>query len=102
MATRLGKGIWELIGLIETSSCPRAKFHPVARTMHSKAKKIMIDTLAMVEKLEEKGVSSKEAKAITMVITECLNDTVEIMSLSTEKILQDHLSKFRAEMQNSL
>lgn len=70
----------------------------------------LVDTLALVRKLEAEGVPSKQAESITSCITQVLNDTLEnvadsfVSKAEMEKIVmtQDaHLSKFKSEVTSS-
>ncbi|XWS27365.1 hypothetical protein CRYUN_Cryun26dG0108900 [Craigia yunnanensis] len=51
---------------------------------------LLVDTLALIKRLEAKGLPSKQAEAITVAITKVLNDSLENVSLSVV---------FKAEMQ---
>jgi hypothetical protein len=70
----------------------------------------LVDTLALVRRLEAQGVPSKQAEAITAAITEVLNDSLENVSQAlvskgemqkTEMIQESNLSKFKSEVQSS-
>ncbi|XP_015964214.1 protein FMP32, mitochondrial [Arachis duranensis] len=70
----------------------------------------LVDTLALVRKLEGQGLPTKQAEAITAAITEVLNDSLENVSESlvskaemqrTEMLQESSLSKFKAEVQSS-
>ncbi|KAL5063709.1 hypothetical protein RYX36_025446 [Vicia faba] len=70
----------------------------------------LVDTLALVRRLEGQGVPSKQAEAITAAITEVLNDSLENVSQAlvskgemqkTEMIQESNLSKFKSEVQSS-
>ncbi|KAL1818361.1 protein FMP32, mitochondrial [Daucus carota subsp. sativus] len=70
----------------------------------------LVDTLALVRRLEAEGVPSKQAESITSCITQVLNDTLENVAHSflskaeMEKIVmtQDaHLSKFKSQVTSS-
>ncbi|XP_004287840.1 PREDICTED: protein FMP32, mitochondrial [Fragaria vesca subsp. vesca] len=70
----------------------------------------LVDTLALVRRLEGQGVPSKQAEAITAAITEVLNDSLENVSQSfvskgeqqkNEMIQDSNLSKFKSEVQSS-
>ena len=70
----------------------------------------LVDTFALVRRLEEQGVPLKQAEVITAVITEVLNDSLENVSQSlvskeemqrTEMLQEANLSKFKAEVQSS-
>ncbi|XP_058777784.1 protein FMP32, mitochondrial-like [Vicia villosa] len=95
-----------------------SKFSPyISGSMHysqfmkSKGKQLfLVDTLALVKKLEAQGVPSMQAEAITAAITEVLNDSLENVSQSlvskeemerTEMLQEANLSKFKAEVQSS-
>ncbi|GAB2279487.1 hypothetical protein Dimus_014126 [Dionaea muscipula] len=70
----------------------------------------LVDTLALVRKLEAQGVPSKQAEAITAAITEVLNDSLENVAHSfvskaemqkIEVIQDSNLSKFKSEVKSS-
>ncbi|KAM0934616.1 putative Coiled-coil domain-containing protein [Dioscorea sansibarensis] len=70
----------------------------------------LVDTLALVRRLEGEGVPSKHAEVITSAITEVLNDSLENVSQSfvsksdmqrSELIQEANLSKFKSEVQSS-
>ncbi|XP_038682240.1 protein FMP32, mitochondrial-like [Tripterygium wilfordii] len=69
----------------------------------------LVDTLALVRRLESQGLPTKQAEAITAVITEVLNDSLENVSHSfvskaevqkIEMIQEANLSKFKSEVQS--
>ncbi|KAK6805870.1 hypothetical protein RDI58_003655 [Solanum bulbocastanum] len=61
----------------------------------------LVDTLAMVRRLEAQGVPSKQAEAITSAITEVLNDSLENIANSfvslAEMQKENHLSLLQHE-----
>lgn len=70
----------------------------------------LVDTLALVRKLEAQGVPTKQAEAITAAITEVLNDSLENVAQTfvskadlqrLEMIQESKLSKFKSEVQSS-
>ncbi|XP_009598777.1 protein FMP32, mitochondrial [Nicotiana tabacum] len=70
----------------------------------------LVDTLALVRRLEAQGVPTKQAEAITAAITEVLNDSLENVAqtfvskeeLQTLEMIQESkLSKFKSEVQSS-
>ncbi|KAH0720497.1 hypothetical protein AABB24_017303 [Solanum stoloniferum] len=70
----------------------------------------LVDTLALVRRLEARGVPSEQAEAITSAITEVLNDSLENVAHSfvsraemqkSEMIQEANLSKFKSEVQSS-
>ncbi|KAB1998094.1 hypothetical protein ES319_D12G065800v1 [Gossypium barbadense] len=70
----------------------------------------LIDTLALVRRLEAEGLPSKQAEAITAAITEVLNGSLENLSLSvvsksemqkSEMTQEANLSKLKSEVQSS-
>ncbi|XVF15859.1 hypothetical protein REPUB_Repub09cG0192600 [Reevesia pubescens] len=70
----------------------------------------LVDTLALVRRLEAEGLPSKQAEAITAAITEVLNDSLENVSLSvvsksemqkSEMTQHSNLSKLKSEVQSS-
>ncbi|KAJ4851092.1 hypothetical protein Tsubulata_016168 [Turnera subulata] len=69
----------------------------------------LVDTLALVRRLESQGLPSKQAEAITAAITEVLHDSIENVSQSVvskaemqkNELIQDgNLSKFKSEVQS--
>ncbi|KAF7809683.1 protein FMP32, mitochondrial-like [Senna tora] len=98
------------------SSLDRAIYDPfnsrhISQLVNSNGKRLfLVDTLALVRRLEGQGVPSKQAEAITAAITEVLNDTLENVSQSfvskgemqkIEMIQEANLSKFKSEVQSS-
>ncbi|XP_052196739.1 protein FMP32, mitochondrial [Diospyros lotus] len=83
----------------------------ISQLVHSNGKRLfLVDTLALVRRLEGQGVPSKQAEAITAAITEVLNDSLENVAQSfvskaemqkTEMIQESNLSKFKVEVKNS-
>ncbi|XP_024393648.1 protein FMP32, mitochondrial [Physcomitrium patens] len=70
----------------------------------------LVDTLALVRRLEAQGLTPKQAEAITAVITEVLNDSLENVAQSftsktemtrSEMMAEAALSKFKGEVQSS-
>ncbi|XP_024362951.1 protein FMP32, mitochondrial [Physcomitrium patens] len=70
----------------------------------------LVDTLALVRRLESQGLTAKQAEAITAVITEVLNDSLENVAQSftsktemtrSEMMAEAALSKFKSEVQSS-
>ncbi|KAG5624903.1 hypothetical protein H5410_010121 [Solanum commersonii] len=70
----------------------------------------LVDTLAMVRRLEAQGVPSKQAEAITSAITEVLNGSLENIANSfvslaemqkSDLVQEANLSKFKSLLQNS-
>lgn len=70
----------------------------------------LVDTLALVRRLEARGVPSEQAEAITSAITEVLNDSLENVAHSfvsqaemqkSEMVQEASLSKFKSEVQSS-
>ncbi|AQK80949.1 Mitochondrion protein [Zea mays] len=59
--------------------CPRS-ISQLVKTNGRRA--FLVDTLALVRKLESQGVPTKQAEAITSAITEVLNDSLESISES--------------------
>ncbi|KAG7015331.1 FMP32 [Cucurbita argyrosperma subsp. argyrosperma] len=88
--------------------CERRQISQLAK---SNGKRLfLVDTLALVRKLEGQGVPSNQAEAITAAITEVLNDSLENISHSfvskgemqkVEMIQDSNLSKFKSEVQSS-
>ncbi|XP_041022258.1 protein FMP32, mitochondrial-like isoform X1 [Juglans microcarpa x Juglans regia] len=83
----------------------------ISELVNSNRKRLfLVDTLALVRRLEGQGVPSKQAEAITAAITEVLNDSLENVTLSfvskaemqkIELIQESNLSKFKSEVQSS-
>ncbi|KAF3774253.1 FMP32 protein [Nymphaea thermarum] len=79
--------------------------------VNSKGKRgFLVDTLALVRTLEEQGVPSKQAEAITAVITEVLNGSLENVAQSCVSIgdmqkenrlslLQHEIEKVRSDIE---
>ncbi|XP_075497318.1 protein FMP32, mitochondrial-like isoform X2 [Primulina tabacum] len=70
----------------------------------------LVDTLALVRRLEAQGLPSKQAEAITAAMTEVLNDSLENVSHSfvskgqmqqNEMAQESNLSKFKTEVKSS-
>lgn len=70
----------------------------------------LVDTLALVRRLEAQGIPSKQAEVITAAITEVLNASLENVAQSfvskpemqTSEMMQESaLSKFKAEVHSS-
>ncbi|KAG0621141.1 hypothetical protein M758_4G272300 [Ceratodon purpureus] len=70
----------------------------------------LVDTLALVRRLESQGLTSKQAEAITAVITDVLNDILENVGQTftsiheaqrSEMMAEAALSKFKAQIQSS-
>ncbi|XP_028780630.1 protein FMP32, mitochondrial-like isoform X1 [Neltuma alba] len=83
----------------------------ISQLANSNGKRLfLVDTLALVRRLEGQGLPSKQAEAITAAITEVLNDTMENASQSfvskgeiqkIEMIQEANVSKFKSEVQSS-
>ncbi|OAY83994.1 protein FMP32, mitochondrial-like [Ananas comosus] len=83
----------------------------VSQLVQSNGKRaFLVDTLALVRRLEAQGLPSKQAEVITSVITEVLNDSLENVAQSfvskgdmqKREVMQDsNLSKFKSEVQSS-
>ncbi|XP_076935123.1 protein FMP32, mitochondrial-like [Bidens hawaiensis] len=70
----------------------------------------LVDTLALVRRLEGQGVPSKQAEAITSAITDVLNDSLENVAQSfvskgemqkIEMTQDGNLGKFKSQIQSS-
>ncbi|KAH7686927.1 Mitochondrial calcium uniporter regulator 1 protein [Dioscorea alata] len=70
----------------------------------------LVDTLALVRRLEAQGLPTKHAEAITSAVTEVLNDSLQNVAQSfvskeemqKSELLQDaNLSKFKSQVQSS-
>ncbi|XP_050226469.1 protein FMP32, mitochondrial [Mercurialis annua] len=75
-----------------------------------KRRLFLVDTLALMRRLEAQGVPSKQAEAITDAITDVLNDSLENISQSvvskpemqrTEMLQETNMSEFKSEVKNS-
>ncbi|KAI4314790.1 hypothetical protein L6164_027663 [Bauhinia variegata] len=96
---------------ISSIACRQIDYRHICQLVKSNGKRLfLVDTLALVRRLEGQGVPSKQAEAITAAITEVLNDSLENVSQSfvskgemqkTEMIQEANLSKFKAEVQSS-
>ncbi|XP_052735283.1 uncharacterized protein LOC108341988 isoform X2 [Vigna angularis] len=72
-AILLRKRIRELVG--GTFQCPVSGI--MRFSVKSKSNNLfVVDSLAMVKRLEEEGISSKQAREITKLVTKVLNDAV--------------------------
>ncbi|KAF8377880.1 hypothetical protein HHK36_031268 [Tetracentron sinense] len=97
--------------LASRSRCCRFDYRQISQLAESKGRRaFLVDTLALVRRLEAQGVPSKQAEAITSAITEVLNDSLENVAQSfvskaemekTEMIQESNLSKFKSEVQSS-
>ncbi|XP_068645866.1 protein FMP32, mitochondrial-like [Aristolochia californica] len=89
----------------------RSEFRTIADLVKTNGKRaFLVDTLALVRRLEAQGVPSKQAEAITGAITEVLNDSLENVAQSfvskgqmqkSEMIQDANLSKFKSEVKSS-
>ncbi|KAK7376060.1 hypothetical protein VNO78_34910 [Psophocarpus tetragonolobus] len=117
------KRVWQLSGIgglgasksKVSSSFPRTMFDPlpVLQTRHfsqlvkSNGKHLfLVDTLALVRRLEGEGIPSKQAEAITEVLSESLENVSQLLvskgeMQKTEMMQESNLSKFKAEVQSS-
>ncbi|KAJ7944204.1 protein FMP32, mitochondrial-like [Quillaja saponaria] len=97
---------------LNSTPCPRQiDFRNNSQLVKSNGRRLfLVDTLALVRRLEGQGVPSKQAEAITAAITEVLNDSLENVSQSLvskgemqkiEMIQEANLSKFKSEVQSS-
>ncbi|KAG2394544.1 uncharacterized protein HKW66_Vig0180780 [Vigna angularis] len=97
-AILLRKRIRELVG--GTFQCPVSGI--MRFSVKSKSNNLfVVDSLAMVKRLEEEGISSKQAREITKLVTKVLNDAVVNVSPSIEEILEVNMSKFKEEAHKS-
>ncbi|CAL5329015.1 unnamed protein product [Camellia sinensis] len=93
------------------SSFNRFDFRQISQLVKPNGKRVfLVDTLALVRRLEAQGVPSKQAEAITAAITEVLNDSLENVAHSfvskaemqkTDMLHESNLSKFKTEVQSS-
>ncbi|KAI3519191.1 hypothetical protein L1887_08218 [Cichorium endivia] len=83
----------------------------ISQLVQSNGKRLfLVDTLALVRRLEGQGVPSKQAEAITSAITEVLNDSLENVAESfvskgemqrIEMTQDGNLGKFKSQVQSS-
>lgn len=83
----------------------------ISQLVQSNGKRLfLVDTLALVRRLEAQGIPSKQAEAITGAVTEVLNDSLENVANSFmskaemqkfEMIQESNLAKFKSEVQSS-
>ncbi|PSS36536.1 hypothetical protein CEY00_Acc01052 [Actinidia chinensis var. chinensis] len=83
----------------------------ISQLVQSNGKRLfLVDTLALVRRLEAQGVPSKQAEAITGAITEVLNDSLENVAHSfvskgemqkIEMTQDSNLAKFKSKIQSS-
>ncbi|KAF5951470.1 hypothetical protein HYC85_009414 [Camellia sinensis] len=95
------------------SSFNRFDFRQISQLVKPNGKRVfLVDTLALVRRLEAQGVPSKQAEAITAAITEVLNDSLEnvahsfvskaeMQKVRTDMLHESNLSKFKTEVQSS-
>ncbi|XP_010557698.1 PREDICTED: protein FMP32, mitochondrial [Tarenaya hassleriana] len=88
--------------------------HPrsISQLVKSNGKRLfLVDTLALVRRLEAEGLPTKQAEAITSAITEVLNESLGVVSQlvvskgdmqKTEMVQESNLSKFKSEIHSSL
>lgn len=93
--------------------CPSRRFESrqMSELLKSNGKRLfLVDTLALVRRLEAQGLPSKQAEAITAAMTEVLNDSLENVSHSfvskglmqqNEMAQESNLSKFKTEVKSS-
>ncbi|CAN0890420.1 hypothetical protein LINGRAHAP2_LOCUS16418 [Linum grandiflorum] len=88
----------------------RRHFSELARPSCGANRAFLVDTLALVRRLESQEVPSKQAEAITTALIAVLNDSLESLSHSyaskeemhkIEMSLESSLSKFKAEVQSA-
>ncbi|XVE87387.1 hypothetical protein DITRI_Ditri18aG0113300 [Diplodiscus trichospermus] len=78
---------------LAASRAPFLQWRHISQLVKSNGKRLfLVDTLALVRRLEAEGLPSKQAEAITGAVTEVLNGSLENLSLSVVS---------KAEMQNS-
>lgn len=83
----------------------------ISQLVQSNGKRLfLVDTLALVRRLEAQGIPSKQAEVITAAITEVLNDSLENVAQSFmsrpemqkfEMTQEAKLAKFKSEVQSS-
>ncbi|CAA0833828.1 Protein of unknown function (DUF1640 [Striga hermonthica] len=89
----------------------RVGSRPYSDLVKSNGKRLfLVDTLALVRRLEAQGVPSKQAEGITGALIEVLNDSLENVSHSfvsktemqkNEMTQESNLSKFKTEVKSS-
>ncbi|PIN26858.1 putative membrane protein [Handroanthus impetiginosus] len=89
----------------------RLDYRPISELAKPNGKRLfLVDTLALVRRLESQGVPSKQAEAITGAMTEVLNDSLENVSYSfvskgemqrNQMTQESNLSKFKTEVKSS-
>ncbi|WCJ32567.1 hypothetical protein M5689_013984 [Euphorbia peplus] len=106
---RGGVGYAAAVSPFHCNSISRSR--QISQHIKSNGKRLfLVDTLALVRRLESQGVPSNQAEAITAAITQVLHDSLENLSQSvvskgemqkTEMIQETNLSKFKSEVQSS-
>ncbi|KAK6258245.1 hypothetical protein SCA6_012719 [Theobroma cacao] len=96
---------------LSASSASFSRCRQMSQLVKSNGKRLfLVDTLALVRRLEAEGLPSKQAEAITAAITEVLNDSLENVSLSvvskaemqkSEMIQESNLSKLKSDVHSS-
>ncbi|KAK1410459.1 hypothetical protein QVD17_36996 [Tagetes erecta] len=95
-----------------SSHCyPRFDFRQISQLAQSNAKRVfLVDTLALVRRLEGEGVPTKQAEAIQSAITEVLNDSLENVAQSfvskgemqrIEMTQDGNLGRFKSQVHSS-
>ncbi|ERM96333.1 hypothetical protein AMTRI_Chr09g35210 [Amborella trichopoda] len=95
----------------EQPTLPSQTCREISQLVKTNGKRaFLVDTLALVRRLEAQGVPSNHAEAITAAITEVLNDSLENVAQSfvskmemqkSEMIQESNISKFKSEVQSS-
>ena len=89
------------------SFSPNSSLRSFSQLVKSNGQRLfLVDTLVLVRKLEGQGLPTKQAEAITDIITKLLNDSLgSLVSKAemqrTEMLQESSLSKFKAEVQSS-
>ncbi|OMO57013.1 hypothetical protein CCACVL1_26083 [Corchorus capsularis] len=96
---------------LSASSASFSHTRRLSQLVKSNGKRLfLVDTLALVRRLESEGLPSKQAEAITAAITEVLNDSLENVALSvvskvemqrSQMIQESNLSNLKSEVQRS-
>ncbi|XXG86054.1 hypothetical protein AAC387_Pa11g1031 [Persea americana] len=103
---------WNILGRGNPSSISSAvDYRHISQHVKSNGNRaFLVDTLALVRRLEAQGIPSVQAEAITAAITEVLNDSLENVAQSfvskgemqkIEMIQESNISKFKAQVQSS-
>ncbi|KAF5798545.1 putative Coiled-coil domain-containing protein [Helianthus annuus] len=107
--------VYKQLPFVSNPSCyqsfSRFDCRQISQLVQSNGKRLfLVDTLALVRRLEGQGVPSKQAEAITSAITEVLNDSLENVAQSfvskaemqrIEMTQDGNLGKFKSQVHSS-